>query len=93
MRLRRCFHKRRCNLHSHGTFRVHLIRGSLEFRAWQDRKHVAAELKAIYQAPTVEADEHALAEFAASDWGKKYPNIAPMWRRVVRNVKAPRFVM
>lgn len=65
---------------------VHLMRGSLEFCSWQDRKHVAAELKAIYQAPTVEAAERALAEFAASDWGRKYPNIAPMWRRAWQQV-------
>jgi putative transposase len=65
---------------------VHLIRGWLEFCAWQDRKHVTSELKAIYQAPTMEAAAKALDEFAASDWGKKYPNIAPMWRRAWEQV-------
>jgi putative transposase len=73
-------------VHSHGTFRVHLIRGSLEFCSWQDRKKVAGELKSIYQSPTMEAAAKALDEFAASEWGKKYPNIAPMWRRAWEQV-------
>jgi len=38
-------------------------------------------LKAIYQEPTVEAAEAALAAFEAGPWAKRYPMIAPMWRR------------
>jgi putative transposase len=60
---------------------VHLLRYSLDFVTWQDRKRVAAELKAIYRAPTVEAARAALEAFAASEWGRKYPPIAPAWRR------------
>jgi hypothetical protein len=45
------------------------------------RKAVAAALKAIYRAPTAEAARAALEAFAASDWGRKYPPIAPAWRR------------
>ncbi len=65
---------------------VHLIRGSLEFCSWLDRKKVAGELKRIYQSPTMEAAAEALDEFAGSDWGRKYPNIAPMWRRAWEQV-------
>jgi putative transposase len=60
---------------------VHLLRYSLDFVTWQDRKRVAAALKAIYRAPTAEAAQAALEAFAASDWGRKYPPIAPAWRR------------
>ena len=60
---------------------VHLLRYSLDFVTWQHRKAVAAALKAIYRAPTAEAARAALDAFAASDWGRKYPPIAPAWRR------------
>ena len=60
---------------------VHLLRYSLDFVTWQHRKAVAAALKAIYRAPTAEAARAALEAFAASDWGRKYPPIAPAWRR------------
>lgn len=65
---------------------VHLIRGSLDYCSWHDRKKVAAELKAIYQAPSAEAAQQALDDFAGSAWGRKYPNIAPMWRRAWEHV-------
>jgi putative transposase len=60
---------------------VHLLRHSLDFVSWKDRKAVAAALKAIYRAPTVEAARAALDTFAAGEWGRKYPPIAPAWRR------------
>jgi transposase-like protein len=60
---------------------VHLLRYSLDFVTWQHRKAVAAALKAIYRAATAEAARAALEAFAASDWGRKYPPIAPAWRR------------
>lgn len=60
---------------------VHLLRHSLDFVTWQHRKAVAAALKAIYRAPTVEAARAALEAFAASDWARKYPPIVPAWRR------------
>jgi putative transposase len=60
---------------------VHLLRYSLDFVTWQDRKRVAAALKAIYRAPTAEAARAALEAFAVSEWGRKYPPIAPAWRR------------
>lgn len=60
---------------------VHLIRNSLDFVSWQDRKLVAAQLKEVYRATTEAAASEALDAFAASDWGIKYPPIAQIWRR------------
>jgi len=60
---------------------VHLIRGSLEFVSWKERKAVAAALKAIYRATDADAGARALEAFAASPWGTKYPAIAMAWRR------------
>ncbi len=60
---------------------VHLLRNALAYVSWQDRKHVVAALKPIYKAPTADAALVALDEFAAGPWGKKYPAIAPIWRR------------
>jgi putative transposase len=60
---------------------VHLIRNSLDFVSYKDRKRVAAELKTIYRAENAEAAERALGEFEAGPWGQKYPAIAQAWRR------------
>ena len=65
---------------------VHLMRNSLEFCSWQDRKAVAAALKEIYRAATPEAAAARLEEFAASKWGSKYAPIAAIWRRVWEQV-------
>lgn len=60
---------------------VHLLRQSLDFVAYKDRKAVAAALKAIYQAVDATAAEAALAAFEAGFWGQKYPAIGQSWRR------------
>src|SRR5512144_175677 len=60
---------------------VHLVRNSLEFVSWKDRRAVAAALKEIYRATDADAGERALEAFAASPWGAKDPAIAPSWRR------------
>jgi putative transposase len=60
---------------------VHLVRNSLAFVSYKDRKRVAAALRTIYRAETVEAAEAALEAFAASPDGKHYPTIGPLWRR------------
>jgi putative transposase len=60
---------------------VHLIRGSLEFVPWKDRKPVAAALKEVYRAVDAEAGRAALDAFADGPWGIKYPAIAQSWRR------------
>jgi putative transposase len=60
---------------------VHLLRHSLAFVSYKDRKAVAAALKEIYQAVDAAAGEAALAAFEESSWGRKYPAIGPSWRR------------
>jgi putative transposase len=60
---------------------VHLVRGSLSYVPWKDRKAVAAALRAIYRAPTEDAARAALAAFEAGPWGTRYATIATMWRR------------
>ena len=60
---------------------VHLIRNALEAVSWKDRKALMPSLKAIYQAATAEAAEAALDAFETGPWAKRYPMIAPMWRR------------
>ena len=59
---------------------VHQVRGSLNYVSWKQRKEVAADLKPIYQASTVEEAEQRLDEFAAK-WDGAYPTISQMWRR------------
>jgi putative transposase len=60
---------------------VHLIRNSLAFVAYKDRKAVATALKAIYRATDAEAGAAALEAFADGPWGEKHPAIALTWRR------------
>jgi len=64
---------------------VHLVRHSLNFCGWKDRKTVAKDLKRIYQATDDVEAEKALADFEA-EWGQKYPSIAPSWRRAWQEV-------
>src|SRR4051812_34219056 len=72
---------------------VHLLRHSLAFVAYKDRKAVAAALKEIYRAVDAKAAEAALAAFEEGPWGRKYAAIAPSWRRawgeVVRSMPFP----
>lgn len=60
---------------------VHLIRYSMQFASWKERKLVAAALKPVYRAETAERARERLQEFEAGAWGKKYPAIAQSWRR------------
>ncbi len=60
---------------------VHLIRASLDYVSYKDRKAVAAALKEIYRARTAEAGREALDAFDEGPWGRKYPVIAQSWRR------------
>jgi len=60
---------------------VHLLRGSLDFVSWKDRKAVAGALKDIYRAVDAGAAEAALSAFEVGDWGRKYPAIGMSWRR------------
>jgi putative transposase len=58
---------------------VHLIRASMRFVSYQDRKRVAAALRPIYTAPTVEAAETALLDLAGSELGARYPAAVATW--------------
>jgi putative transposase len=58
---------------------VHLIRGSLRFCSYKDRKAVVAALKPIYKAPNAEVAGDMLDAFEIA-WGKRYPGIVKMWR-------------
>ncbi len=60
---------------------VHLIRSSLNYASWKDRKAVAVALRPIYTAPSAEAAEAALTAFEHSEWGIKLPHVAASWRR------------
>ena len=60
---------------------VHLLRHSMSFAGYKDRKAVATALKTVYTAVDAEAAEAALSEFEASDLAARYPAIAPSWRR------------
>ena len=60
---------------------VHLIRNSMDFASWKDRKPIAAELKAIYRATDADLARKALEDFDAGAWGRKYPAITQSWRR------------
>jgi putative transposase len=60
---------------------VHLIRTSLDYVSWKDRRAVAAALKEIYRARNAEAGQAALEAFDEGPWGRKYPVIAQTWRR------------
>jgi putative transposase len=60
---------------------VHLIRNSLDFASWKDRKALAQALKAIYTAPTAEAAQAELEAFAQGPWGRKFPPIVAAWQR------------
>jgi len=59
---------------------VHLIRNSLAFVSWKDRKSLMPALKAIYRAENADMALVRLEEFEA-EWGKRYPAIGATWRR------------
>jgi putative transposase len=65
---------------------VHLLRHSLDFVSYKDRKAVAAALKDIYRAMDAAAGEAALAAFDAGPWGHRYPAIGQSWRRAWNEV-------
>ena len=56
-----------------------MVRNSLKFVTWKDRKAVATDLKAVYRAATVEEAQQQLVAFAAR-WDGKYPTISRSWR-------------
>ena len=64
---------------------VHLVRHSLNFCSWKDRKAVAADLRQIYGAATAEQAAEELDAFEEK-WAGKYASIAPAWRRAWQEV-------
>lgn len=65
---------------------VHLMRHSLDFANWQERKPLAAALRPIYTAPSAEAASAALDAFARGPWGTKFPTVVASWRRAWTHV-------
>ena len=59
---------------------VHMVRNSLRFVSWKQRKEVAADLKLIYQSATAEQAEMELTAFETK-WDKTHPTISQSWRR------------
>ena len=64
---------------------VHLIRNSLAFVSWKDRKAIVPDLKAIYRAHDAGAAADRLCEFEAR-WGARYPAVGQSWRRAWEHV-------
>jgi putative transposase len=64
---------------------VHIIRNSLNYVGWKDKKAVAKDLKTIYRAPTVEAAEAALDAFEAK-YGDRFPMVVKTWRSRWENI-------
>ena len=60
---------------------VHLIRNSLDYASWKDRKALATAIKPIYSAPSAEAALAELEAFEQCPWGQKFPTVVAAWRR------------
>lgn len=60
---------------------VHLIRNSMRYASWKDRKAIGAALRPIYTAATVEAAEQALEDFTGTEVGRRCPAVVDVWRR------------
>lgn len=58
---------------------VHMVRNSLNYVGWNKRKEVAADLRLIYSAATIDEAEQALSAFE-DKWNNAYPPIALSWR-------------
>jgi len=65
---------------------VHLIRNSLDFASWKDRRALAAALKPIYTAASAEAALAELDAFERGPWGHKFPTVVASWRRAWSHV-------
>jgi putative transposase len=65
---------------------VHLIRNSLDFANWKQRKPLAAALRPIYTAPHAEAATAELDAFERGPWGARFPTVVAAWRRAWTHV-------
>lgn len=59
---------------------VHIVRSSVRYVPWKERRAVCADLRRVYTAETVEAAEAALEAFEVK-WGKRFPMVGTAWRR------------
>jgi putative transposase len=64
----------------HQTCIVHMIRSSTRLVPWKERRAVCADLRAVYTAQDEAEADKALQSFEAK-WGKRFPMVAPAWRR------------
>jgi putative transposase len=60
---------------------VHLIRNSLNYASWKDRRVMAQALKPIYTAASAEAAQAELDAFELGPWGQRFPTVVAAWRR------------
>jgi putative transposase len=65
---------------------VHLIRNSLDYASWKERKLLAAAIRPIYTAASAEAAEAELDAFERGPWGQKFPTVVAAWRRAWSHV-------
>ena len=65
---------------------VHLIRNSLDYASWKDRRALAKALRPIYTAVSAEAAEAALNAFERGPWGQKFATVVDAWRRAWERV-------
>jgi transposase-like protein len=65
---------------------VHLIRHSLDFANWKERKPMATALRTIYGAPSADAAGAALDAFERGPWGQRFPTVVAAWRRAWTHV-------
>jgi putative transposase len=65
---------------------VHLIRHSLDYTTWKERKLVAAALRPIYTAPSADTAAAALESFERGPWGSRFPTVVAAWRRAWTHV-------
>lgn len=66
---------------------VHMVRNSLKYVSWKERKTVAQDLRAIYSSPTAEAGYKALEAFATK-WDARFPTISQSWKANWDNLSA-----
>jgi putative transposase len=65
---------------------VHLLRQSLDFANWKQRKPLAAAPRAIYTAPSADLAQAALDIFERGEGGQRFPTIVAAWRRASSRV-------
>lgn len=58
---------------------IHMVRASLRYVGWRERKAVAADLRAVYSAPT-EAEALRMLDAFEEKWGERFPMISRQWR-------------